>query len=138
MLTTLFLQKNKMSPFNKKKKKIPLFLLALFIIVTTFSINTEAAKVVTYNYVSRQDLKVTAHCGTGSGSLPTREIAYGDKLEILTDIRVACDFKWQGGRLSYHMMFDPIYDTCNPCLYMLRSYGLCFIYEGGQKCYKYD
>ena len=136
MLTTLFLQKNKMSPFNKKK--FPLLLLALFIIVTTFSMNTEAATVYIYNYVTREDLKVAVYCNTDGGFLPTLVIAYGDNVDIVTDVKIACDFEWKGGRLNYTTLFDPASDTCNPCLYLLGPFELCFKYVGGSKCYKYN
>ena len=100
--------------------------------------NTEAATVNIYNYVTREDLKVAVYCNTDWGFLPTRVIAYGDKLDILTDIKIACDFEWKGGRLNYTTLFDPASYTCNPCLYILRPSGLCFYFEGGSKCYKYN
>ena len=127
-----------MSHFNKNLS--PLLLLALFINVTTFSMNAKAATIDIYNYVAKPSVKI--NCGTDEGQLYPYVLPYNDKYEIPVDsLRVACDFKWNGGALSYQMMYDPTHDTCTTCVWHLnpKPKGLCFQKPGGgEACVKYD
>ena len=104
--------------------------------------NAKAVKIDIYNYVTTHDKFVTVHCDTEAGELFPYNLPYDRKFEIeVTPMEVACDFKWDGGVLSYHMMYNPPSDKCTTCIWLLRPKpgGLCYqIPDGGEDCYKYD
>ena len=133
-----------MSHVNKNLS--PLLLLALFINVTTFSMNAKAVKIYIYNYVTTHDKLVTIHCDTEMGDLGSFNLPYDRKYEIeINPMKVACDFKWDGGVLYYHMMYNPSSNTpsdkCTTCVWLLRPKpgGLCYHKSSGsEECYKYD
>lgn len=128
-----------MSHFNKNLS--PLLLLALFINVTTFSMNAKAAIIDIYNYVSKPNLGVTIQCGTGEGDFFPYVLPYGQKYEFtLTSLSAACSFRWDGGVLSYHMVYDPKHDTCSTCVWFLKPKpgGFCFQKPDGEVCSQYD
>ena len=81
-------------------------LLALFIIVTNFSINAEAVTIEIYNNVTAKNLKATADCGNTKVDFPPTEIACGGKYVITNTLRVFCSFKWQGRSFSYMELFS--------------------------------
>ena len=89
-----------MSPFNKNIST--LLLLALFIIVTTFSMNVEADEVDIYNYATNTTT-IKAYCSNAIKNFTPYpyEMAYAKDKFLLTldDTRsVSCVFKWVGER----------------------------------------
>ena len=138
MLTTLFLQKNKMSPFNKKN--FPLLLLALFIIVTTFSMNVEASTMLIYNNVTQPGQNLTATCGTIKGDAPPYEITLNEKYTVISDeLDVVCHFKWPGGFLDSLLIFRKGTYPCDTCVWIFKSYGACYQRtDGTEACSKYN
>ena len=133
------LQTNKMSHFNKNLS--PLLLLALFIIVTNFSMNAEAATIEIYNNVTAKNLNATANCQNTKVDFSPTEIAYGDKYVINDTLRVFCSFKWQRGSFSIMEIYDSDHYICDPCLWSLQPRGLCYNATGPTffvYCFDYD
>lgn len=128
-----------MSHFNKNVSS--LLLLALFINVTTLSMNAKAAKIYIYNLVSPANSNVTAICGTEVGDNMPYEIPYSHAYDIISDtLSVACSFTWQGGALSWHLVYDVKHDTCTTCVWILKPKpaGFCFQKPEGEVCSSYD
>ena len=129
-----------MSHFNKNVS--PLLLLALFIIVTNFSMNAEAVAIEILNNVTAKNLKATADCGNTKVEFSPTEIAYGDKYVIHDTLRVFCRFSWQGGSFSDMEIYDSQSYSCDPCDWRLQPEGLCYYGTTGPAigvfCHDYD
>ena len=129
-----------MSHFNKNVS--PLLLLALFIIVTNFSMNAEAVAIEILNNVTAKNLKATADCGNTKVEFSPTEIAYADKYVIHDTLRVFCRFSWQGGSFSDMKIYDSQYYSCDPCDWRLQPEGLCYYGTTGPAigvfCHDYD
>ena len=127
-----------MSHFNKNLS--PLLLLALFINVTTFSMNAKAILIDIHNFVSKQDWNVKIQCETPT--LLPHFVQYGYKYEInITAQNITCSFKWAEGELSNHLMYNPNHDTYSTCVWILRPKPgrLCFHKSDvSENCFPYD
>ena len=134
----IHLQTNKMTPFNKNVS--PLLLLALFIIVTTFSMNVEASTMLIYNNVTQPGQNLTATCGTIKGDAPPYEITLNEKYTVISDeLDVICHFKWPGGFLDSLLIFRKGTYPCDICLWIFKSYGACYQRaDGTEACSKYN
>lgn len=129
-----------MNHFNKIVS--PLLLLALFIIVTNFSMNAEAVTIEIFNNVTAPNSKATADCQDSQHDFPPTEIAYGDKYVINDTLRVFCHFNWHGGSFSDMEIYDSQSYVCDPCVWRLQPEGLCYYATTGPAigvfCHNYD
>ena len=129
-----------MSPFNKNIST--LLLLALFIIVITFSMNVEADEVDIYNYATNTTT-IRAYCSNAIKNFTPYpyEMAYAKDKFLLTldDTRsVSCVFKWVGERKFFTFeIYNTQRDICVTCIWYVRANGPCFQDQllGGEKCY---
>ena len=120
----------------------PLLLLAVFIIVTTFSMDMKAANGVeihVYNYVNEG--KITVICATTGRKFPAYDIVYkSGKYHVSADtLPISCDFQFQGKSHSFGI-FDPERDKCSNCVWWIREVGPCFqdSLAGGELCYPWN
>ena len=122
-----------MSVFNKKVSL--LFLLDLFIITTTFSMNAEAAKIDIYNYVG-SGLNFIARCQPEDmlGLLAQRIPFKFGFFEVIDESVVSCTFEWFKDRHSFDI-YIPDRDKCLNCVWALGPGGPCLQLYTGQKCY---
>ena len=124
-----------MNQFNKNVS--PLLLLALFITVTTFSMNAEAAEINVYNYVKEGTL-ISIFCTTEKESYPTVLIAYAiGTYNRTVDVTMTCTFKW-GQDSHVFDIFDPARDTCKICVWVVRATAPCLQHSligANEQCY---
>ena len=127
-----------MNQFNNKNVS-PLLLLALFITVTTFSMNAEAAEINVYNYVKEGTL-ISIFCTTEKESYPTVLIAYAiGTYNRTVDVTMTCTFKW-GQDSHVFDIFDPARDTCKICVWVVRAAGPCLQHSligANEQCYSW-
>ena len=118
----------------------PLLLLALFITVTTFSMNAKADEFEVHNNAT-QTSKLNVTCGNSWEDFPSFFVAYGDKylFEIKdTSLNINCFFRWTGV-IHKFQIYDTGRDQCVTCIWNIIPDGPCFQDElrGGEQCYSW-